>query len=227
MVPKEGNADILICDEARESVPGSYSYQLISDAVKEGSLDMKEDYMCNSLAPRLGTSNKRAPKPKLTRTPFTEQDDRILAKFVTERERLGQPIGGNDIYKELAQEVCFLPSNYSVPSLTYSLKYPRHTWQSWRDRWAKKLKSIPRPPVSDKKQSPQPKGTPVASGRETAVDRSPVTRSRARFTAEEDDILLEIIHHAIENHKPWNGYPPYEQLASEVSIKTSLRNADV
>ncbi|KAI0903778.1 TRF2-interacting telomeric protein/Rap1 C terminal domain-containing protein [Ustulina deusta] len=204
VVPKEGNADILICDEAREPVPGSYSYQLISDAVKEGSLDMKEDYMCNSLAPRLGTSNKRAPKPKLTRTTFTEQDDRILAKFVTERERLGQPIGGNDIYKELAQE------------------YPRHTWQSWRDRWAKKLKSIPRPPVSDKKQSPQPKGTLVASGRETAVDRSPVTRSRARFTAEEDDILLEIIHHAIENHKPWNGYPPYEQLASEFPQRTYL-----
>ncbi|KAI1419662.1 TRF2-interacting telomeric protein/Rap1 C terminal domain-containing protein [Xylaria sp. FL1777] len=204
IVPKELNADILICDEAKGPVPGSYSYQLISHAIKEGSLDTKEDYMCDRLATRPGSSNKLVPRPKLTRSKFTEEDDRILIRFVTEKGRLGESTGGNEIYKSLAEE------------------YPHHTWQSWRDRWAKKLKSIPRPPGSDREQSPKSNGKLVAPNRGPAPNRSPVARTRARFTAEEDDILLETIHRAIENHEPWNGYPPYKQLASEFPQRTYL-----
>jgi hypothetical protein len=48
---------------------------------------------------------------------------------------------------------------------------------------------------------------------------SPMTRSRARFSAEEDEILLETIHHAIKTREPWNGYVPYKQLAIDVSAK--------
>ncbi|TGJ81628.1 hypothetical protein E0Z10_g7134 [Xylaria hypoxylon] len=199
VVAKEGNADILICDQAKEPVPGSYSYQLIADAVREGSLDIQEDYLCSLPATRPGTS-----KPKLTRTKFTEADDRVLTRFVTEQERSGKSISGNDIYKTLAEE------------------YPHHTWQSWRDHWTKKLKDVPRPWGSDREQSPQPKDTPTASGRPAATNRSPVARTRARFTAEEDEVILETIHRAIENHEPWNAYPPYRQLAKEFPQRTYI-----
>ncbi|KAI0973296.1 TRF2-interacting telomeric protein/Rap1 C terminal domain-containing protein [Xylaria arbuscula] len=204
VVAREGNADILICDEAKAPVPGSYSYKLISEAIGEGSLDIKEDYLCDSLATNPTSSIKPGPGPKLTRKKFTEEDDRILMKFVTEQDRLGEPTGGNDIYKKLAD------------------KYPHHTWQSWRDRWVKKLKAIAPPLFSDREQSPQPGGTSAASGLKKAAKTSPVARTRARFTAEEDDILLEAIHRAIENHEPWNGYQPYKQLANEFPQRTYL-----
>ncbi|KAI1303997.1 TRF2-interacting telomeric protein/Rap1 C terminal domain-containing protein [Xylaria venustula] len=202
VVAREANADILICDEAKEPVPGSYSYKLISKAIEEGSLDFKEDYLCDSLAPPSGASGNPGPKPKLTRKRFTEEDDQILTRFVTKRERLGEPTSGNDIYKELADE------------------YPHHTWQSWRDRWLKKLKAIARPLVSDREQSPQPGGPSAGSGLENAVNKSPVARTRARFTAEEDDILLRTIERAVGKHEPWNGYQPYKQLANEFPQRT-------
>ncbi|KAI0816207.1 TRF2-interacting telomeric protein/Rap1 C terminal domain-containing protein [Xylaria sp. FL0064] len=204
VVLREGNADILISDEAKDPIPGSYSYRLIPEAVEEGSLDMKEDYSCDAIASRPGSSYKPAPKPKLTRTRFTEEQDRALIRFVTERERLGESTSGNDIYKEFAET------------------HPHHTWQSWRDRWVKKFKNIVRPHVSDREQSPQPRGTPVASSPKIAAKRSPIARTRARFTSGEDDLILEVIHRAIDNHEPWNGYQPYKQLANEFPQRTYL-----
>ncbi|KAI0433747.1 TRF2-interacting telomeric protein/Rap1 C terminal domain-containing protein [Xylaria sp. FL1042] len=204
VVLREGNADILICDEAKDPVPGSYSYRLIQDAIEEGSIDIKENYLCDSLPAPPGISYKPAAKSKLTRTRFTEEEDRMLTRFVTEKERLGESTGGNGIYKQFAEE------------------HPRHTWQSWRDRWVKKSKLLARLYVSDREQSPQPKDTPAAPSPTIAAKRSPVTRTRARFTSDEDDIILETIHRAIENHEPWNGYPPYKQLASELPQRTYM-----
>ncbi|KAI1178351.1 hypothetical protein F4777DRAFT_114684 [Nemania sp. FL0916] len=192
VVLKEDKADLLICDPAKAPARGSYSYRLIADAVKEGSLDSKEDYLCQQVIS----------KPKLTRTRFTKEDDEILTRFVMEKEREGERISGNDIYKEFAGN------------------HPHHTWQSWRDRWAKKLKSIPRPDSSHEEAPPQPKDTPVASRRRAVVDDSPVSKTRTRFTAEEDDILLKTIHDAISNFQPWNGYPPYKRLAGEWPQRT-------
>ncbi|KAI3321161.1 hypothetical protein HD806DRAFT_503172 [Xylariaceae sp. AK1471] len=201
VVLKEKDADMLICDPAKDPASSSYSYQLIEDAVTEGSLDTKEDYLCGSPANHPGPS-RPSTKPKLTRNKFTEEDDRILTRFVTEMERLCEPIGGNDIYKNFADE------------------HPHHTWQSWRDRWVKKLRSIPHPHESNKEHSPPPKGTPVASHRGVASDRSPVIKTRTRFTAEEDEILLETIHEAIDGHEPWNGYIPYKRLATDFPQRT-------
>ncbi|KAI0188776.1 TRF2-interacting telomeric protein/Rap1 C terminal domain-containing protein [Xylaria flabelliformis] len=115
IVTKEGNADMLICNPAKDPVPGSYSYELIADAVREGSLDLKENYVCRTSASR---------RPKATKNQFTKKDDDELMKFVNEMERLGESINGNNIYKKYADE------------------HPNHTWQSWRDRWVKKLKHI-------------------------------------------------------------------------------------
>ncbi|KAI0400022.1 TRF2-interacting telomeric protein/Rap1 C terminal domain-containing protein [Xylaria palmicola] len=199
VVAKEENADILLCDPAKEPAPESYSYELIAHAVEEGCLnpDTKEAYLCSSLASDRGLPEP-ARKSKLTRTKFTAADDQLLTKYVTEMESEGKYAGGNSIYKELAQQ------------------HPHHTWHSWRDRWVKKLHNAPRPPVSTKAEPPQPNGPPSASGQK----EHPVTGTRTRFTAEEDDILLETIHAAIENHEPWNGFQPYKRLASEFPQRT-------
>ncbi|KAI1826673.1 hypothetical protein F4861DRAFT_41032 [Xylaria intraflava] len=201
VVTKEKSADILICDPAKDPAPGSYSYQLIEDAVKGGSLETKGNYLCD--LPAFQSDRSRpAPRAKLTRNKFVAEDDKLLMKFVTKMERLGEPISGNEIYME------------------FSKQHPHHTWRSWRDRWVKKLRSLPRPPVSDGESSPQPKDTAVSSSRRANTDKGHVTKSRARFTAEEDEFLLETIHHAIENREPWNGYEPYKRLASEFPQRT-------
>jgi hypothetical protein len=103
VVLKENDADMLISDPAKNAAPGSYSYQLIQDAVKADSLDTKDEYLCNS--PAIQSSPRSSKTPKITRNKFTENDDRILTEFVTERERLGEAISGNDIYKTFADEV--------------------------------------------------------------------------------------------------------------------------
>ncbi|KAI1741433.1 TRF2-interacting telomeric protein/Rap1 C terminal domain-containing protein [Xylaria scruposa] len=193
IVSKEGNADMLICNPAKDPVPGSYSYEFIADAVREGSLDQSENYVCRALAPR---------RPKATRNGFTNKDDEVLMKFIIEMERLGKSINGIIIYKEFEE------------------KHPHHTWRSWRDRWVKKLKYTRRPPISNEERPRQQKGTSVAPRQGGSAAKSPSTGTRARFTTEEDDILLETIHQAIKNREAWEGYEPYKQLASEFPQRT-------
>jgi hypothetical protein len=57
-------------------------------------------------------------------TPFTEEDDKELRAWITEKGKQGAPLSGNAIYKELEA------SN------------PRHTFHSWRDRWVRHLSFI-------------------------------------------------------------------------------------
>lgn len=100
---------MLICDPAKDPVPNSYSYELIVDAVRQGSLDMKEDYTCSPSALR---------RPKATRNSFTERDDQALTRFVIEMDRLGENISGNNIYKNFAEKVCSLTPHHSTSILT-------------------------------------------------------------------------------------------------------------
>ncbi|CAI4219460.1 unnamed protein product [Parascedosporium putredinis] len=55
------------------------------------------------------------------RTPFSLADDVLLAAWVAKKENSG----GNKIYQQL------------------EVGYPHHSWQSWRDRWMKKLRLLP------------------------------------------------------------------------------------
>jgi len=118
ITPREKDADLLICDPEKAPLSGSYSYRLIEDAVKDCSLDAKEDYLCNSSAIRPGAPAGSSSNPKLTRSRFTEKDDQALTEYVREMEASGEPINGNDIYKYFADKV--RPQRLPQPSL-YSL----------------------------------------------------------------------------------------------------------
>jgi hypothetical protein len=63
------------------------------------------------------TSN---PKSRV-HTLFTEEDDKELRAWITEKAKQGAPLGGNAIYREL------------------EARNPRHTFHSWRDRWVRHL----------------------------------------------------------------------------------------
>ncbi|KAI1503482.1 TRF2-interacting telomeric protein/Rap1 C terminal domain-containing protein [Biscogniauxia marginata] len=216
VVPLERNADYLIADRARgDAPPGSYSFQFIKDALEDGSLDHADEYLIKSPAiqPRASTSTSTTTPatatatatasvhPKGTRTPFTKQDDQLLVEHVTRLERRGESISGNEIYKR------------------FEAKYPHHTWHSWRDRWVKKLRHLPRPEVSDEEPptagpSTSRHGTPKASQEiPTSSKRIGAVRLRARFTEEEDELLWQYVREAAKNKRHLNGNKIYEELA--------------
>ncbi|KAL8971174.1 MAG: hypothetical protein Q9183_001172 [Haloplaca sp. 2 TL-2023] len=123
VVPLEKLADIKIVDHARkERIPGTFSYRYIETSVRNGVL---EDLDQHAVGPPEGTvreAGSTIQPSKSGRTQFTEEDDRMLVKWVLDMERNGGSTRGNEIYKQL------------------EAKNPRHTWQSWRDRWVKTLR---------------------------------------------------------------------------------------
>ncbi|KAI1260140.1 hypothetical protein F5Y18DRAFT_406394 [Xylariaceae sp. FL1019] len=198
VVKLEKQANVLLVDPAKQDPPpGSYSYKLIEDAIKEGSLDRKEVYLCKPPIDDHTVASPRAAS-KTTRNKFTAEEDTILTQFVIESERLGEAIGGNEIYKEFAS------------------KHPSHTWQSWQDRWRKKLKLLPRPAIfSDPTRPPQTEHTPQAASRAISDEHGSCIKKRARFTADEDSVLLDTIHQAILDQEPWKGNNVYKRLSKD------------
>ncbi|KAF4979316.1 hypothetical protein FZEAL_4457 [Fusarium zealandicum] len=122
VVPLEKNADMLIADDKRKDVPpGSYSWKFIQDSVKNGVAQLKEHYHIgrDPDLPRPVGGNYAS---KSTRTAFTPADDANLTKWVLAHS--GERTG-NKIFQE------------------YEKINPRHTWQSWRNRYVKHLTKLP------------------------------------------------------------------------------------
>ncbi|KAI1141238.1 TRF2-interacting telomeric protein/Rap1 C terminal domain-containing protein [Hypoxylon sp. FL0543] len=205
VVPVEKKADYLIADHARKDCPpGSYSWKWIEDSINAGTLQNSDDYMCAPLARQSGPASSTTPQ-KATRNKFTAEDDSILTEWVTRKERNGEATLGNDIYKEL------------------EAKYPHHTYQSWRDRWVKRLQHLPRPKISTRDPSPSPVQQPA----EPPAHPSPSVpmnfgsakaghasyRARNRFTKEDDDILIRHIRECIIHNKRIHGMKIFRDLA--------------
>ena len=125
------NADFIIADHARQdNPPGSTSWKWIEDSVKKGELQDPDDYSAGPkerVVRAVGSSHP----VRTGRTPFTAEDDRLLMEWVTDAELKGASLKGNELYKQLEAQ------------------NPRHTFQSWRDRWVKTLSLRSRPVVSD------------------------------------------------------------------------------
>ncbi|KAF2848672.1 hypothetical protein T440DRAFT_454042 [Plenodomus tracheiphilus IPT5] len=127
IVMLEKNADYVIADHLLPKFcpPGSISYEFIDKSIQEGSLRDPEDHPAG---PPLGEAREPGAlnRPtKFGRNAYTADEDRILYKWVRDCEATGGLSSGNEIYKRL------------------EAKYPSHTWQSWRDRYIKKLKNRP------------------------------------------------------------------------------------
>ncbi|KAL2264625.1 hypothetical protein VTJ83DRAFT_7135 [Remersonia thermophila] len=187
-------ADVLVADHARkkDAPLHSVSWRYITESVKAGELANMDDFrihpLPNSTQPAASSQPARG-----TRTPFTEEDNRILVTWVlTHRDNTA----GNKIYQDLAA------------------LYPRHTWQSWRDRWVKQYahlptSQLPAPFADDELPRPAPAPEPrlAQSPRPTAPSPTPAAfqsggcsprpqRWRAvkvPFDAHDDQILREYV----------------------------------
>ncbi|KAF2123926.1 hypothetical protein P153DRAFT_371245 [Dothidotthia symphoricarpi CBS 119687] len=126
VVMLEKKADYLIADHWRKDCPaGSISYTFVDKSIEKGELEDPEDHRAG---PRLGEAREPGSisRPaKGGRAPYTPDEDRILYKWVRDAEAAGGQSSGNEIYKQL------------------EAKYPRHPWQSWRDRYLKQLRTRP------------------------------------------------------------------------------------
>ncbi|KAJ6028538.1 hypothetical protein N7540_004114 [Penicillium herquei] len=123
----EKHANIKLVDHTKKNLPAdTYSYQYVERSVRNGKLENLEHHRAGPSAQRpVGASH--IPQ-KRTRSDYTLQDDQILFDYLHPYElEVDAPIGGNNIYKVLAE------------------KFTQHTWQSWRTRYLKNLRGQPRP----------------------------------------------------------------------------------
>ncbi|KAI2874760.1 hypothetical protein CBS63078_11050 [Aspergillus niger] len=113
--------------ELIENLPSdTYSFKYVEDSHRLGKLQNLENYRAGpSEARPVGATNIPTRGHKI---PYTLEDDQLLWDWMQPHERNPKAsIRGNKIYQELAE------------------KHPRHTYQSYRDRYLKRLKGHPRP----------------------------------------------------------------------------------
>ncbi|CAD0087653.1 unnamed protein product [Aureobasidium vineae] len=208
VVKLEAQADYLIADHMRHDAPaGSLSYKFLEEAIKQGQIPEDDSPF---LAGRRKSANPvttaAGPSKKSTRTPFTDDDDKLLYKWVNKADQEGLAIQGNTLYKVLAEH------------------NPRHTYHSWRDRYVKVLST--RPPTGWKTYPDENLptiDTPIADlpstalPRSTAVRRS-VTRSPSKprvyipFTQEDDEVLEAFVAMQARKGASLSGNAIYKEL---------------
>ncbi|RDW75340.1 hypothetical protein BP6252_06482 [Coleophoma cylindrospora] len=167
VVKLEKQADYLIADPLRpkQAIAGSLSYTFLENSLKSGELVDPDQHVIDvaeeSKRP-VGAGNS-VPK-RNTRTKFTKEDDDFLTKWVIKAERKGMPTRGNELYQDLAA------------------KNPRHTFQSWRDRWIKILEPRLGPTVfdeDDKEEQEINEPSPITARQPSSKPQSRPTSSAA------------------------------------------------
>lgn len=168
-------ADIKIVDHARkEQLPGTYSYQYIEFSVRNGALEDLEEHAVGSSMGTARIAGSTIQPPRSARTKFTPEDDRVLVDWVHQVERDGGATSGNEIYKQL------------------EAKNPRHTWQSWRDRWVKTLKILPRSASIPQNAPPTPPAERTGDANEAQTVLRPQQAAYKPFTEEDKIDLFQI-----------------------------------
>ncbi|KAJ5040887.1 uncharacterized protein L3040_005446 [Drepanopeziza brunnea f. sp. 'multigermtubi'] len=149
-------AHYVIADHARKDSPvGSISWKWIEDSVKKGSLEDFDKYPAGPAKQEVRPAASGQPTRK-GRTKYTAEDDRILMEWCIRAERRGVLLGGNPIWHDLEK------------------KYPRHSWQSWKDHWAKIVSKRPRPEIPEDDEDEEEE---VEEEEEEEEERQPLTAS--------------------------------------------------
>ncbi|WQF86176.1 Putative TRF2-interacting telomeric protein/Rap1 [Colletotrichum destructivum] len=174
IVKLDKQADMVIADHVRPDCPlGSLHWKFIKDSVDNGALQETDKYLIHPspVASRAVGHSRSAilsAPIKGTRTPFNTADDASLTKWV-----LSHPPNkrsGNEIYK------------------AFEGVNNRHTSQSWRDRWVKKVSKLSQAALESlaasapEAQPPVPSPTP-SSTRRAGLAQAGRRRSPSRITS--------------------------------------------
>lgn len=160
VVRLEKQADHVIADPYRkDSPPGSISYKFIDESIRHGELQDPTDHLAGPAQGAVREVGSGVPG-KGTRTPFTAEDDRVLWQWVQQRKAQGGLVKGNEIYKQLEAH------------------NPRHTAQSWRDRYIKKLMDRPPAGVEVTVAANAPPSPPTAQDEQEEIPERQATPTR-------------------------------------------------
>ena len=177
IVRLELQADYIIADHVRKDCPpASLSYTFVEAAIRDGAIPDINDHRAGPAPGNVRAIGSSTVPGKATRTPFTPQDDRDVCNWVHKCMQEGQFIKGYEIYKQL------------------EAINPRHTFQSWRDRYIKKLmNNLPAgvaPPQVPMLQPPAPY-IPTVDGAGGSRPLAAGEGERAQGNAEEEDEAAE------------------------------------
>jgi hypothetical protein len=205
VVKLEAQADFLIADHLRHDAPaGSLSYKFIEAAVKQGEIPDEEPFHANRRKSANTASTAAAASKKSTRTPFTDEDDKLLYKLVQKANDQGYAILGNTLYQTLAAH------------------NPRHTFHSWRDRYVKVLSM--RPPTGweaypdanlpsiDTPPTDLPSTALPRSTARSAITSTPKSRVYTPYTDEDDQELEAWVARKATQGASLNGNVIYKEL---------------
>ncbi|KAH0364986.1 hypothetical protein KCU65_g6392, partial [Aureobasidium melanogenum] len=215
VVKLEAQADYLIADHLRHDAPaGSLSYKFIEEAIKQGEIPEDDSpFLAGRRKSAIPvTTAVASSSKKSTRTPFTDDDDKLLYKWVHRADEQGLAIQGNSLYQVLAAH------------------NPRHTFHSWRDRYVKVLSTRPPPgweaypdenlptfdtPTADLPSTALPRSTAVnrSASRSASATKSPSkARSYKPFTREDDQELVAWVTKKGRSGASLNGNAIYKEL---------------
>ncbi|KIX95694.1 uncharacterized protein Z520_08401 [Fonsecaea multimorphosa CBS 102226] len=120
IVDRDTDADVRLVDHLRKNnAPGTYSYRYVELSLRNGQLENLADHAVGAPSRVSRPVGSAVTGPKAGRTPFTPEDDKFLWDWIKPFIDRGGAWKGNEIYKQMEEA------------------NPRHTFQSWRDRWIK------------------------------------------------------------------------------------------
>ncbi|KAG9944915.1 hypothetical protein KCU85_g7616, partial [Aureobasidium melanogenum] len=215
IVKLEAQADYLIADHLRHDAPaGSLSYKFIEETVKQGGIPEDDSpFLAGRRKSAIPvTTAVASSSKKSTRTPFTDDDDKMLYKWVHRAYEQRLATQGNTLYQVLAAH------------------NPRHTFHSWRDRYVKVLSTRPPSgwetyhddnlptfdtPTADLPSTALPRSTAVntSASRSASATKSPSkARSYKPFTREDDEELEAWVTKKEKLGASLNGNAIYKEL---------------
>ncbi|KAL5339429.1 TRF2-interacting telomeric protein/Rap1 C terminal domain-containing protein [Aspergillus crustosus] len=213
----EKDADVQIVDHKKKNTSGNvYSYQFIEKSIQKGRLEDLETHRAGpSTARPVGATHIPTRGHRL---PFTLQDDQDLWDYMQPFERNpSAPVRGNKIFEEL------------------EAKNPRHPFQSWRDRYLRRIRGNPRPggivdpaankPLGDEtRRSPRPQAA-TSHRAEAAAESRNVSRpqDKKRKRSPKPTILNE----SADGRVPITQLPSTQQRSAPTQQSTALRRPAV
>ena len=217
VVQLEKQADILLVDHMRKNpAPGTHSYKYVDLSIRKGRLENLDDHVVGAASRANRPVGSVTIAPKGGRNHYTDADDQFLWNWVKPLEEAGGATSGNSIYQQL------------------EAANPRHTYQSWRDRWLKYVRHQNREITTQFHGEQYLQATPrrerVQPRSSSRVDSSPVRSSAAaerRAPAEEErrprQTSIEVII------PPRNGSPDHGSTLPALKSKgkaNSKRNTE-
>jgi hypothetical protein len=208
----EKRADYLIADHLRrDSPPGSVSFTFIDKSIKNGAIADPEAHLAGPPVGSVREVGSISRPTKQGRAEYTAEEDRILYKWVRDHERQGGSASGNVIYKQL------------------EVQHPRHTWQSWRDRYVKQLRNrppagldvpenAPPSPPSDQSVERMPPARPVPKTDKRPVQTQSVTKAEHSRASVDNKLPPSVDAYTVDDFDKIFATSDWEELYANVEV---------